>query len=586
VDDSAVFDTLTVDNATFTGWTNIAYYQEGNSVTGQGVNHTFLNDLYFSGNGRTNGGGTGDISFWEFNEDATLTNLTLVGSRDGVTSFERSGIQFRGVGGGDGVGVMNAGTVTFDTVDISGTYQTQMIGIQRYLDVSNFSFTDVALGGAGSGITGSFGAALRFDGVGQVGAGSTIDLGNTHFRGGDAAGALPVDIEFAPDNTFAFLTADATDTIWSGTDADLLTTAELFGVEDRILHALDFNAGHAHIHNGLAVVRADNVYVTPASGSIQRGIDAASAGWTVNIDAGTFTEAVLVDKALTLIGDGIGATTVLQNVGAGSVGMTIVNSDVTVSGILFDGQDLANTTGVLVDASGSDVEDVTLQAVGFRDLTTALRTAGSGGGVRRVEVTNSVFEGISGVVFDLDGGSYADTFTVFDNRIVIADLGADLLRRPFNRVLNASGNFWGVEDGSPEGYRMLTEAEVAGRVVDGGGGVVSGRLDFTPFLTSGDDLDNDLSNGFQGDFSELFVTALGGQSGSPNRIQEGIDLVSGSTVLVGAGTFAGRLNIDKSVTLLGAQAGTRCPRADRGRRLHHRAGQHESGSRSGQLDRR
>src|SRR5205085_5645285 len=36
--------------------------------------------------------------------------------------------------------------------------------------------------------------------------------------------------------------------------------------------------------------------------SIQRGVDAASAGNTVNVEAGTYTEAVTVNKTLTLLG--------------------------------------------------------------------------------------------------------------------------------------------------------------------------------------------------------------------------------------------------------------------------------------------
>src|SRR5690606_141740 len=90
VDDTAVFDSLSVTNSTFSGWRNVAFYMEGNSATGQGVGHTYLTDLRFEDNGKANNGGTGDISFFEWNESATLKNLVLIGSRDGVTSFERS----------------------------------------------------------------------------------------------------------------------------------------------------------------------------------------------------------------------------------------------------------------------------------------------------------------------------------------------------------------------------------------------------------------------------------------------------------------------------------------------------------------
>ena len=45
-----------------------------------------------------------------------------------------------------------------------------------------------------------------------------------------------------------------------------------YRVEDRIFHALDAGGG------GLVSYAAGNVYVTPASGSIQRGVDAVADG--------------------------------------------------------------------------------------------------------------------------------------------------------------------------------------------------------------------------------------------------------------------------------------------------------------------
>jgi hypothetical protein len=65
------------------------------------------------------------------------------------------------------------------------------------------------------------------------------------------------------------------------------------------------------------------------------------------------------------------------------------------------------------------------------------------------------------------------------------------------------------------------------------------NVDFTPYLASGDD-DDDTTPGFQGDFSTLYVTALGQQSGVKNRIQEAVDLVDNAvlgTVNVNAGTY-------------------------------------------------
>ena len=82
-------------------------------------------------------------------------------------------------------------------------------------------------------------------------------------------------------------------------------------------------------------------------------------------------------------------------------------------------------------------------------------------------------------------------------------------------------------------------------------------MDFTPWLASGTDTNVETTSGrgtfgFQGDFSTLWVTAASAETGSTGRIQEGINLVSGSTVNVAAGTYDEQVVIDgESLTLQG-----------------------------------
>ncbi|HNR96351.1 MAG TPA: right-handed parallel beta-helix repeat-containing protein, partial [Anaerolineae bacterium] len=103
---------------------------------------------------------------------------------------------------------------------------------------------------------------------------------------------------------------------------------------------------------------------------------------------------------------------------------------------------------------------------------------------------------------------------------------------------DASANWWGASD----------PAAVAGIVR---GGAV---IDYTPWLASGTDTAPG-TPGFQGDFSTLWVDDDSPQTGTVGRIQEGINLVSGSTVHVAAGTYTERVIADKAVTLLGPNAG-------------------------------
>jgi hypothetical protein len=83
-----------------------------------------------------------------------------------------------------------------------------------------------------------------------------------------------------------------------------------------------------------------------------------------------------------------------------------------------------------------------------------------------------------------------------------------------------------------------------------GGSAIGTNIDYTPRLNSGGDLSGD--PGFQGDFSNLWVDIGSPQVGSTGRIQEGINLVTGSTVHVLGGTYAEAVNINKAnVSLLG-----------------------------------
>ena len=205
VKNPADFDTLSVNRSDFTGFDFDAIIVSGNETTNVSAfvdDNVNISNSTFSNNGVAGGGGTGDIQLFVYNGNASLSNLTLIGDWVG-TNGGRTGIQFRGVGTGAGVEIVPSGTISLDNIDISGTYVTQMIGIQRYSDVSGFSFNNVRLGGGSSDITGTFGAALRIDAVGDSATKGTpgektLDIGNTYFRGLTGPRS---DIEIAPDNT-------------------------------------------------------------------------------------------------------------------------------------------------------------------------------------------------------------------------------------------------------------------------------------------------------------------------------------------------------------------------------------------------
>src|SRR5678815_2250426 len=62
------------------------------------------------------------------------------------------------------------------------------------------------------------------------------------------------------------------------------------------------------------------------------------------------------------------------------------------------------------------------------------------------------------------------------------------------------------------------------------------NIDYTPWLDNGSDTSPTF--GFQGDFTTVHVDDNSPQVGLVTRIQEGVNFVSGSTVLIAAGSYS------------------------------------------------
>jgi hypothetical protein len=118
-----------------------------------------------------------------------------------------------------------------------------------------------------------------------------------------------------------------------GTPLSNAVLADNFQIEDQVVHKIDLlPLGLARVKNGEVFVTV-NSFVTPnTTPSIQRGVDAATAGDIVHVGPGTFNERVTVNK-LNLTVQGIGPTSIVTTTTAPGSGITPSIFKVTSTGV-------------------------------------------------------------------------------------------------------------------------------------------------------------------------------------------------------------------------------------------------------------
>ena len=242
----------------------------------------------------------------------------------------------------------------------------------------------------------------------------------------------------------------------------------------------------------------------------------------------------------------------------GRIGVFIYNDctvevlDSTIEGQVYSGEGEV-CYGIEVEAATDDPStacQVTIDGVEIYNCDNTFATGPSweSGGVyingwleyqaqadSTVTVKNcDIHDNYIGIIAIKSSLSSAHCNSIYDNRVYGAESVA--AHDDSTAVFDASANWWGSND----------PTTVAG--------MISGDVDFTPLLDSGTDTEP-ATPGFQPSLASLTVHTLGSQSGTTGRIQEGVNLVSSSTVNVAAGTYAGAI-VNKEVTISGAPGGT------------------------------
>ncbi len=368
-----------------------------------------------------------------------------------------------------------------------------------------------------------------------------------------------------------------------------MSLTNLFALEDKIQHSIDA-AGL-----GFVTEKANNNYVTinsfypPATTapSIQLGVDAASAGWTVNVGPGNFPNDVNINKSVTLKGQGIDVTTITgPKTGPNGATVRISTTGIVVEGftITRDGNNVTDwptnvkLAGIAIQGLTASAEirnnkitgnrtaiDINLSSgnyihnniIDFNRSGLILRNQCTGNTIAENDVTNNWTVGILWLAASTEDA----TGTVFFNNKIEGNWYAQIENRSLTGgAKNFSGNWLGATslatantNGAEPGYAALIPVLYGGASTPPGGamnvrGVGIADMDYTPWLNSNTDTDVDNGTGiigFQGSFSTLWVDDNDGQYGSTPRIQEGVNLVSGSTINVMPGSYRGQVYINE-----------------------------------------
>jgi hypothetical protein len=269
-------DGLTIDNCDIqnNAAEGIEFYQEdvssGLPLAAATSTNVHITDSTVSHNavGQPGDQGLGNITVYGFNGDIDITNVNIDATGADYGVYLRGHLD---VNDEPSVG----GTMTLTNVAVTGVPVDYGIHVAWYAGVQ-LAFSgdtldvDLALGAS----PGEHPHAALF--MRHLTNTSAIDLGDTILTGTREPG-----VNHPYDLVASHADIDATGVTFTQTAP--------FAIEDVVLHRLDVSPFAGSDPTGLVTWVTNNIYVTQDSGSIQRGIDAASNGNIVNVQTGTYS---------------------------------------------------------------------------------------------------------------------------------------------------------------------------------------------------------------------------------------------------------------------------------------------------------
>jgi hypothetical protein len=266
--------------------------------------------------------------------------------------------------------------------------------------------------------------------------------------------------------------------------------ADGYTVENLLVHKVD------DILCGRFLAPGGTIYVTQASGLINNGIASAGGAYTtVQVQAGTYHENVIVNKSITLSGDG--PTTVINPFSG--IGINVTANGVTISalevseapnhGIWADGVNNLNIHNVTVEYNGSANGESTVgSGIALRGITgtsaitnvTATHNANDGleigTGCNGVTVSGGTFSNNGVAGYASTGGGifiYANTGGTTQNTVIKGTLTASNNTTAGIYICSTPGSVTGTSIGQNSGDNItLSENGSTGHDGTGGAGVL------------------------------------------------------------------------------------------------------------------
>ncbi len=557
---SVTLDDVSIAHAKSNGF---AYIRAGNGSTptlGDTIGAVSILNSQFSDNATATGGnGRGDILLFGYNQDLTISNVTI-GSPG---AFAQKAIQMRGIQ--DGADLTNvgpydpAGDVAINNLSITGTYAQDLIAFYRLASFGSFTTSGVNLNASAPW------GLFNFDEVG-----GTINLSTLPFTATNLSPGAPIvaeqglatgDIFIGSSGSDTLVGRGGNDTLNGGTGTD---TASYSSTTQGI--SVDLQAGTAsgpEIGND-TLIGIENVVggsgndtllgdnnnneLTGGAGNDQLagrgGNDILHGGAGIDeVRYGLTTQGVSVDLAAgTATGTEIGNDTLdgIENVlgGSGNDSLLGDNNDNVLTGGAGNDQ--------LAGRGGNDTLDggAGIDQVRYGITTSGVTVNLAAGTASGTEIGNDTLINIENVLGGsgndtltgnggdnrLEGGSGDDTITGGGgNDTIVAGSGTDTT---VYAVPLTAANITPVADGDP------------GTTGNQAGWQVNAAAEGTDLLTGVEKITDSAGHHF----------LLVGNSGFTS-IQAAINAaVAGDTIMVAAGTYNETVTLKSGITLLGAGA--------------------------------